>query len=154
MEKRILGKTGLSLSTMGIGGFHLVEIPQVDATKLLNTYLDRGGNYIETAAGYGAGSSEKKIGKAISGRRDEYVLATKTGKRTREEALAEIENSLRNLNTDRVDIVFMHGLQSIEEVEKVFAHGGSFEGACDARKAGKVRFIGIMGLSLKISRYI
>ena len=62
MKKRQLGKTGLELSVIGIGGFHLVEIPRTDVSSLLNTYLDRGGNYIETAQGYGSGSSEKKIG--------------------------------------------------------------------------------------------
>ena len=145
MEKRRLGKTGLNLSLIGIGGFHLVEIPQADVTSLLNTYLDRGGNYIETAASYGGGVSEKKIGAAVNGRRDSFVLASKTGMRTRKEALLQIETSLRNLRTDRLDIIFMHGLQTIDDADQVFGPDGSFQGALEAQRAGKVRFIGVTG---------
>jgi aryl-alcohol dehydrogenase-like predicted oxidoreductase len=83
MEKRTLGQTGLSLSILGFGGFHLVEIPLADASRLLNAYLDAGGNYIETAAGYGDGNSESKIGASVSRRRGEFVLASKSVERTR-----------------------------------------------------------------------
>ncbi|MFP4016910.1 MAG: aldo/keto reductase, partial [Halanaerobiales bacterium] len=75
MEKRILGKTGLEVSLLGYGGFHLIEIPADEAESLLKYYLDNGGNYIETAASYGDGESEKKIGPIISVNRDKIVLA-------------------------------------------------------------------------------
>jgi predicted aldo/keto reductase-like oxidoreductase len=145
LQKRALGKTGLELSVIGVGGFHLLEIGRSDVEKILGTYLDRGGNYIETAAGYGAGQSEKKIGATVSHRRDEYVLATKAGARTRAEYLELVEQSLRNLRTDHLDIVFMHGVQSPQEADQIVGSGGALEGALQAREAGKIRLIGITG---------
>ena len=145
MNKRQLGKTGLELSVLGIGGFHLCEIPTVDATGLLNTYLDEGGNYLETAAGYGDGISEIRIGRAVAHRREAFVLATKSGKRDAAGFTAELDRSLANLRTDRVDIAFLHGIQSPAEVDRVLAPGGAIEAAVAARQAGKVRFIGVTG---------
>ncbi len=106
MEKRALGKTGLSVSVLGFGGFHLVEITTTEASRLLNAYLDRGGNYIETAAEYGDGISETRIGRSVSKRRGEYVLATKSLGRTRQACAAEIDRSLGFLQTDHVDVGF------------------------------------------------
>jgi aryl-alcohol dehydrogenase-like predicted oxidoreductase len=145
MEKRALGETGLSLSTLGFGGFHLVEIPSAEASRLLHSYLDRGGNYIETAAEYGNGVSEEKIGRAVAHRRGDYVLATKTLARTREASAAEIDRSLRLLQTDHVDVLFLHCVQTAKEIETIFGPGGAMEAVLAARKAGKARFIGITG---------
>jgi len=145
MEKRLLGKTGLELSIIGFGGFHLVEVPQKEASFLLNTYLDGGGNYIETAAGYGNGISEKKIGQAVSSRRSEFFLTTKTTERTKKKALAGLDRSLSNLKTDYVDIFFMHETQTVEEAKEILAPGGAMEAVEEAKKAGKVRFVGVSG---------
>ena len=145
MKKRTLGKTGLELSIIGYGGFHLIEVPRKEASTLLNTYLDQGGNYIETAAQYGDGISERKIGEAVSHRRDEFVLATKVKDRTRQGALASLERSLRNLRTDRVDLFFMHEPQTIEEAKQILAPGGAMEAFEEAKKAGKARFAAISG---------
>jgi predicted aldo/keto reductase-like oxidoreductase len=145
MEKRSLGNTGLSLSVLGFGGFHLVEIPAADVSLFLNRYLDRGGNYIETAAEYGDGTSEAKIGRAISRRHGEFVLATKTLARQRDASAAEIDRSLRLLQTDHVDVLFVHGVQTREEVRTIFGPGGAMEAVTAARAAGKTRFIGITG---------
>jgi len=145
MEKRTLGKTGLTLSVLGFGGFHLVEIPSAEAARLLGAYLDAGGNYIETAAGYGDGASESKVGAAISHRRADYVLATKSIERTRDGFLAGLDRSLRNLKTDHVDLMFMHAVQTAAEADAILASGGAMEGAEQARKAGKLRFVAISG---------
>jgi aryl-alcohol dehydrogenase-like predicted oxidoreductase len=145
MQKRALGRTGLELSLLGFGGFHLVEVSRRDASWLLNAYLDRGGNYIETAAQYGDGASERKIGEAVSHRRSEYVLATKTGQRTRAEALASLERSLANLRTDHVDLFFMHEPQSVAEAQAVLAPGGAMEAFAEAKRAGKARFVAVSG---------
>ena len=145
MHKRTLGKTGLDLSIIGFGGFHLVVVPRREAVYLLNTYLDRGGNYIETAAQYGDGISEKKVGESVSHRRGEFVLATKTKERTRLGALAGLEQSLRNLRTDHVDILFMHEPQSVEEAKQILAPGGSMEAFQEAKKAGRARFVAVSG---------
>ena len=145
MQKRTLGKTGLELSVLGIGGFHLCEIPTADASALLNAYLDEGGNYLETAASYGDGISEIRIGRAVSGRRDAYVLATKSTQRGAAEFAAELDRSLRNLQTDHVDIAFIHGVRTPAEVDQALAPGGALEAAAAARQAGKVRFVGVTG---------
>ena len=145
MERRTLGKTGLQLSVLGFGGFHLVEITSAEAARLLGMYLDAGGSYLETAAGYGDGISEAKIGRAVSRRRDEYVLATKSTARTRKGFLDELDRSLCNLKTDHVDLMFMHAVQSIADVEEILGPGGAMEGAAEARKAGKLRFIALSG---------
>ena len=145
MQKRALGKTGLQVSVLGFGGFHLVEITSAEAARLLGAYLDQSGNYIETAAGYGNGISEAKIGKAISHRRADYVLATKSIERTRQGFLKEMDRSLRNLKTDHVDVMFVHGVQTMAEVDQILAPGGALEGAMEAQRAGKLRFLAISG---------
>jgi aryl-alcohol dehydrogenase-like predicted oxidoreductase len=143
MEKRRLGDTGIEVSILGFGGFHLIEIPRGEASKLLNAYLDRGGSYIETAASYGDGISERKIGEALAHRRKDFTLATKTTERGRDGYLREVEKSLRNLKTDALDIVFMHAVQSVEEANRILGPGGALEGAVAAQRQGKIRFIGI-----------
>ncbi len=145
MEKRRLGKTGLEVSVLGFGGFHLVEIPAAEAAHLLGAYLENGGNYLETAAGYGDGLSESKIGRAVSHRRKDFVLATKSVERTREGFLQGLDASLRRLDTDHVDLMFMHAVQTVEEADQLLGPGGAMEGALQARKAGKLRFIAISG---------
>jgi predicted aldo/keto reductase-like oxidoreductase len=145
MHTRALGKTGLSVSALGFGGFHLVEIPSLEASRLLNSYLDRGGSYIETAAQYGDGISEARIGKAVARRRSEYVLATKTLARTKAGAAAEIDRSLRLLQTDHVDVLFLHCVQTTADIEAIFGPGGAMEAVRAAHTAGKARFIGITG---------
>ncbi len=143
MERRQFGKTGLSTSLLGFGGFHLLEIPQTEAEFLLNRYLDTGGNYIETAASYGDGESELKIGKSVSHRRDEFVLVTKTAERSAQGCMDQLDRSLQNLKTDHVDVLLMHAVGTMEDLEKIQAPGGALESAEKAVKAGKVRHIGI-----------
>ncbi|HUX22177.1 MAG TPA: aldo/keto reductase [Spirochaetia bacterium] len=145
MEKRKLGNTGVELSIVGFGGFHLIEIGSSEASYLLNTYLDRGGNYVETAASYGDGNSERKIGMAISSRREEYLLATKCGVRDAKGAEETVNRSLKNLKTDHLDVLFMHGVQTPAMLEQVLGPGGEIEAAEKMKKAGKVRFIAISG---------
>ncbi|TDO91296.1 putative aldo/keto reductase-like oxidoreductase [Halanaerobium saccharolyticum] len=145
MKKRSLGNTGLEISLLGFGGFHLIEIPADRAADLLNTYLDHGGNYLETAASYGDGESEKKIGEIVKKRRDEIILASKTGVRDAGGAMEEIDRSLKNLQTDHLDIIFMHGVGDKADLESILAPGGSLEAAKKAKEMGKVKHIGITG---------
>ena len=143
MEKRRFGNAGLETSILGFGGFHLVEIPYREVEFLLNTYLDAGGNYIETAASYGDGESEIKIGKAVSGRRQEYILVSKTGERSRQGFTASLDMSLKYLNTDHLDIILMHAVKNREELDIILGPNGAMEGFVEARKQGKVKFVGI-----------
>ncbi len=143
MQKRKLGATGLEVTILGFGGFHLLEIPQKNANKLLNAYLDAGGNYIETAISYGNGESERKIGNAISHRRDEYVLVTKANKRDGEGFRHQVETSLKNLKTDYVEIILMHGVGTMEELDAILAPDGAFAEALKMKEEGKVKHIGL-----------
>ena len=143
MERRPFGKTGLSTSLLGFGGFHLLEIPRREAEYLLNRYLDAGGNYIETAAGYGDGESELKIGSSVARRRGEFVLATKTGERGAKGCMEQLERSLKNLGTDHVDVLLMHAVGTMDDLDRILAPGGALEAAERAVRAGKARHVGI-----------
>lgn len=143
MEYREFGKTGLKTSILGFGGFHLLEIPVSEAERLLNTYLDAGGNYIETAHGYGDGESERKIGRSIMHRRDEFILVSKIDARDRDGAAKELDQILRDLKTDYLDCLLMHAVASMDELEAILSEGGAYETAMKAKKAGKIRFVGI-----------
>ena len=143
MQKRTLGRTGLEVSILGLGGFHLVEISPENARAVLNRYLDAGGNYVETAHQYGDGESERKVGQVMAERRDDCVLATKTDLRGRDEAAAGIAGSLERLQTDHVDILFMHHVQTPEELAQILAPDGALRAAEAARDAGQAGQIGI-----------
>lgn len=143
MEKRKFGKTGLETSILGFGGFHLLEIPVSEASYLLNRYLDEGGNYIETAASYGNGESERKIGKSISHRRKEYILATKSTERSKEKCMNSLKNSLMNLQTDYVDLFIMHAVGTMAELNQILSPGGALEAALEAKEEGLIHHIGI-----------
>ena len=143
MQRRTLGRTGLEVSILGLGGFHLLEISTANAHAILNCYLDAGGNYVETAPEYGHGESERKLGLALARRRDECVLATKCHARDREAAAGLIDQSLRHLQTDHVEILFMHHVQKPDELDRIVAEDGALRAAEAAREAGKIRFVGI-----------
>lgn len=143
MEQRAFGKTGLQTSLLGFGGFHLLEIPLSEASYLLNKYLDEGGNYIETAASYGKGESERKIGQSIASRREEYILATKCGDRGKQACAESLDRSLQNLQTDHVDLFIMHGVGTMADLDQILAPDGALAAAEEAVAAGKVRHIGI-----------
>jgi predicted aldo/keto reductase-like oxidoreductase len=143
LPRRPLGKTGEKLTILGFGGFHLLEVSGNQAAELLNFYLDAGGNFIETATAYGDGDSERKIGQVMRRRRDECFLSTKVYWRTRKEAAESIERSLRHLNTDRLDNLFMHCVSSDQELATIMSDDGALRAAEDARRAGKVRYISI-----------
>lgn len=143
MKKRAFGTTGLDISIIGFGGFHLIETPFDNAKKLLNMYLDLGGNYIETAPSYGEGESEIKIGKAVAHRRDEFILATKAHHRDYQSCKETLEQSLINLQTDHVDLLLMHAVGSIEALEEIMSENGALRAAEEAKAAGKVKHIGI-----------
>lgn len=143
MKYRILGQTGLETSILGLGGFHLLEIDTEDVESITNRFLDAGGNYIETAAQYGDGESERRLGPIMARRRDDCILATKSHLRDQVGTAALLERSLGHLQTDHVDILYMHHVQTADELDQVLAPGGALRAAEAARDAGKVRFIGI-----------
>lgn len=148
MEKRILGRTGLSIKSLCFGGMELEHLDERQANILLNTALDSGLNYVDTSPEYVR--SEELIGKSIGHRRGEYILATKCGdnmtgvgpvyKFDKETLLSNLENSLKLLKTDYIDVWQLHAV-----VPEFFPDGEADEAVqvmLDARKQGKVRFLG------------
>ncbi|MHB0857867.1 MAG: aldo/keto reductase [Anaerolineae bacterium] len=142
IPRRTLGRTGLDVSVLGLGGFHQVEVGQQIVSDLLDTFLEANGNYVETARSYGAGSSERKLGHALQGRRDRVVLVSKTAERTAEGAWRELNESLEALGTDHLDILLYHCLTEADQIETIAGPGGACEAVARAREQGLVRFVG------------
>jgi aryl-alcohol dehydrogenase-like predicted oxidoreductase len=151
MEKRILGKTGLEVSRLGVGlaeiGFELTMSNEAQASKVLNTALDAGMTFLDTAACYG--NSEELIGRTVAHRRQEYVLATKCGhvaggyegeEWTAQTIQDSIDRSLKRLRTDYLDLVQLHTC-SVDVLER----GEVIQAVQNAQQAGKTRFIGYSG---------
>lgn len=137
-----LGNTGKTVSRLCIGGFHQLEISSEIVHQVVDRFLDHGGNYIETARGYGNGASESKIGRALAGRRDQVVLASKSGHLDYDGMKRDIETSLQLLQTDHMEFYFLHGVNSVEEIEQIEAADGALKALQEAMDAGHVGGIG------------
>ncbi len=149
MEKRIFGKTGLSVTSLGFGAGPIgyLATDQEQVTTILNTLLDAGVNFIDTAAGYQG--SEEAIGKAVGHRRHEFVLVSKCGRQSeglpgadwsRELIATTVDQSLRRLKTDHLDVMLLHSCDL-----EVLQNGEALAALVKARQAGKLRFIGYSG---------
>ena len=141
MQYRTLGKTGLKVSVVGFGAIKLPQISEKQASETINRALDLGINFIDTARNYG--DSEHKIGLAIEGRRDECYIATKTASRTYEGAMRDLEKSLKELQTDHIDLWQLHNVCDWKRWKEVTAPGGALEAAKKAKEEGKIDHIGI-----------
>lgn len=140
MEYRILGKTGLKVSRMGFGGIPIQRINADETKKLIQILNNNGVNYIDTARGYTV--SEEYLGEALVGIRDNFILATKSMARTKEDMTRDISISLKNLKTDYIDLYQIHN-PNAEQLEQVIAPGGALEALIEAKKAGLIGHIGI-----------
>ncbi len=138
--KRKLGKTGEMLSIIGFGGILVADEEQANANDAVAKAFDRGINYYDVAPTYG--NAEEKLGPALKPYRDRSFLACKTTERTKEGAEKELNESLKKLQTDHVDLYQLHAITSIEDVETAFAPGGAMEVFVRAKKEGKTRFLG------------
>ena len=147
MEYVTLGKSGLKISRMGFGGIPIQRIDAEGTKKLMDKLIEYGINYIDTARGYTV--SESFIGEAIEGRRDQFILATKSMARTKEAMAKDIDISLENLRTDYVDLYQIHN-PSMEQFMQVMAPGGALEALMDAKEAGKIGHIGVTLHSVEI----
>ncbi|MBD3260455.1 MAG: aldo/keto reductase [Candidatus Altiarchaeales archaeon] len=145
IPKRQLGKTGLMVSQLGLGGGGGISLEDNEdqAQELIETALELGINYIDTAADYGP--SEKRIGAVLGSSRADVVLATKTDDRTYKGAKKQLESSLRALKTDYIDIWQIHHIDHDEEVEQIFSKGGAMEAVEEAKRKGTVKFAGVTG---------
>ena len=140
MEYRILGKTGLRISRIGLGGIPIQRIDAEGTKKLIRRLMEEGVNYIDTARGYTV--SEEYLGYALEGVRNRFVLATKSMARTKEAMTKDINISLEKLRTDYIDLYQIHN-PTMKELEQVLAPGGALEALLEAKAAGKIRHIGI-----------
>ena len=147
MEYVTLGKTGLKVSRMGLGGIPIQRIDAEGTKSLLHKLADQGVNYIDTARGYTV--SEEYLGYALEGIRDKFVLATKSMARTKESMAADIEKSLHNLRTDYINLYQVHN-PSMEQLDQVLAAGGALEALQEAKAAGKIGHIGLTAHSTEV----
>lgn len=140
MEYRILGKTGLRISRLGFGGIPIQKINAEGTKKLAQKLIDEGVNFIDTARGYTV--SEEYLGFALSGKRESFVLATKSMARTKEAMAKDIDVSLANLRTDYIDLYQVHN-PNAKDLDGVMAPGGALEALLEAKASGKIGHIGI-----------
>jgi predicted aldo/keto reductase-like oxidoreductase len=144
---RTLGRSGEKVSMVGLGGFHIgMQSDEQESIRIIRTALDSGINFLDNCWDYNAGQSEIRMGKALrEGYRQKAFLMTKIDGRTKKAASQQIEESLRRLQTDRIDLLQFHEIIRDTDPDRVFAEGGGMEAVLEAKKQGKVRYIGFTG---------
>jgi aryl-alcohol dehydrogenase-like predicted oxidoreductase len=147
MPQRTLGKTGESVSCIGLGGFHLElsRLEEADAVRLFQRAIDRGINFSDNSWDYNQGESERRVGKGLKGRRDKVFVMSKFDGRTKGSALSQLDQSLERLGIDHLDLWQFHENIRLEDPDRFFAEGGAHEAMTEAKKAGKVRYVGFTG---------
>lgn len=139
LPRRRLGATGLEISLLGLGGFHQCEVDSDTVQKVVERFIQLGGNYIETARSYGSGASEMKIGRAIEPYRNDLVMVSKTVKRDAESAWRELNETLEALRTDHLDLYFFHNINRQEDIEAISGKGGALEAFERAKQEGLIK---------------
>lgn len=148
VPRRSLGRTGEMVSAIGLGGFHLgkPELSELEAVRIIRTGIDNGINFLDNCWDYNGGQSEIRMGKALrGGYRQKAFLMSKIDGRDKKTAAQQIEESLRRLETDHVDLLQFHEIIRMNDPDRIFASGGGMEAVLEAKKAGKIRFIGFTG---------
>jgi predicted aldo/keto reductase-like oxidoreductase len=144
---RRLGKTGVRVSIIGLGGFHIgSKLSEAESLALIRRAIDNGVTFLDNCWDYNDGDSEVRMGKALQdGYRQRAFLMTKIDGRTGRAASEQLEQSLKRLKSERIDLVQVHEVIRTSDPERCFAAGGTIEALVAARKAGKLRFIGFTG---------
>jgi aryl-alcohol dehydrogenase-like predicted oxidoreductase len=145
---RPLGKTGLKVSALGMGGYHLGSAKDIsEAKRIVDEALDSGLNFFDNCWDYHDGKSEEWMGEALRGKRDKAVLMTKvcTHGRKKDVAMTMLEQSLRRLQTDHLDVWQIHEVIYDDDPDLIFGTDGAIEAVTQAKKEGKVRFVGFTG---------
>ena len=147
MIYRTLGKTGEKVSAIGLGGHHIGRPKDAnEGIRIIRSALDRGMNFLDNCWDYHDGESEIRMGNALrDGYRQKAFLMTKFDGRTKDSTARQIDESLRRLQTDVIDLMQFHENIRMEDPDRFFAPGGSLEALLEARKAGKIRYIGFTG---------
>jgi aryl-alcohol dehydrogenase-like predicted oxidoreductase len=148
VPRKPFGRTGLQVSAIGLGGYHLgsAETDQA-ANDIVAKAIDHGVNFFDNAWEYHDGLSEERLGKALKGKRDQAIVMTKVCTHGREKKIAMrmLEESLRRLQTDHLDVWQIHEVVYENDPELIFAQDGAAEALLAAKQQGKVRFIGFTG---------
>lgn len=148
MIYRVLGSTAEEVSAIGVGGWHL-GLQQVDeklSIRIVRAAIDRGINFLDNCWDYNEGASEVRMGKALrDGYRDKVFLMTKIDGRSKKEAKRQLDESLRRLQVDHIDLVQHHEVLRYEDPHRIFDEEGANAALVEARKAGKLRYIGFTG---------
>lgn len=147
MPTRSFGKTGYKVGILSLGGQATIEKQgtEEESEKIINRAIDLGVNYIDTAAAYGRGQSQLNIGRVMKTRRKEVWLSTKTHDRTYDGSMRLLEESLKNLQTDHLDLWQLHNVQRQDQVDQIFANDGAIKALEKAKAEGMVRHLGITG---------
>jgi predicted aldo/keto reductase-like oxidoreductase len=147
VPRRDLGRTGEKVSMVGIGGYHIgMQSDEQESIRIIRSALDGGINFLDNCWDYNDGQSEIRMGKALrDGYRQKAFLMTKIDGRTKQAASQQIEDSLRRLQTDHIDLLQFHEVIRDTDPDRIFSKGGGMEAALEAKKAGKVRYIGFTG---------
>jgi predicted aldo/keto reductase-like oxidoreductase len=147
MRYRTLGRTGERVSLIGLGGFHIgVQRDEQESTKIIRTAIDRGITFLDNSWDYHMGGSEERMGKALrDGYRQKVFLMTKIDGRTAAEANKQLDDCLRRLQTDHIDLLQHHEVIRFEDPDRIFAQNGANDALIAAKKAGKIRYIGFTG---------
>jgi predicted aldo/keto reductase-like oxidoreductase len=143
----VLGRTSEKVSAIGLGGYHIgYQSDENESIRIIRSALDRGINFLDNCWDYNGGTSEIRMGKALrDGYRQRAFLMTKIDGRDQQTAARQIEESLRRLQTDHIDLLQFHEIIRMNDPDRVFAAGGAIHSALAAQKAGKIRFIGFTG---------
>ncbi|MBN3872911.1 MAG: aldo/keto reductase [Nostoc sp. JL33] len=147
MLYRNLGRTKEQVSVIGLGGYHIGKIQEEqESIKLIRSAIDRGINFMDNSWDYNNGRSHRWMGNALkNGYRQKVFLMTKIDGRTKGAAKMQIDESLKDLQVDHIDLLQHHEILRFEDPDRVFAPGGSMEAVLEAQKAGKIRYIGFTG---------
>ena len=147
MLYRTLGRTGEKVSLIGLGGHHIGRpSDEQEGIDIVRRAIDHGITFMDNSWDYHDGGSEIRMGKALQdGYRDKVFLMTKIDGRTKKEAAKQIEDSLKRLQTDRIDLLQHHEVIRLEDPDRIFAEGGAQDAVLDAQKSGKIRYIGFTG---------
>ena len=150
MKKVILGKSGLEVTEIGFGGIPIIPLPEEDAIKVVRHCYDIGFRFFDTANMYR--DSEIKIGKALKPVRKDTVIATKTAERDAKAASEHIDLSLKQLQTDYIDLFQLHNVSNEEAFQDAMKPGGAYEAAVKAKEAGKIRKIGVTSHNISVAK--
>lgn len=147
MPTRSFGKTGYKVGILSLGGQATIEMKgtEEESERIINRAIDLGVNYIDTAASYGGGQSQLNIGRVMKTRRNEVWLSTKTHDRSYDGSMRLLEESLKNLQTDHLDLWQLHNVQRQEQIDQIFASDGAIKALEKAKSEGVVRHLGITG---------